>query len=54
MLKKIILILFLGILFLFLFFPKKITKEKIEIKVNQTVNQIEEIKERQSWFLLLF
>lgn len=30
---------------LLLFFPKKITREKIETKINQTVNKIEEVQE---------
>lgn len=46
--KKVLslsLILILFIFFLFLFSPKKITPEKIENKINQTVTKIEEFKE---------
>jgi hypothetical protein len=46
--KKVLplsLILFLFIFILFLLFPKKLTKEKIENKINQTVSKIEEVKE---------
>jgi peptidase C39-like protein len=46
--KKILsisLILFFFIFFLFLISPKKLTKEKIENKINQTVEKIEELKE---------
>ncbi len=46
--KKVLplsLILFFSISVLFLLFPKKFTKEKIENKINQTINKIEEIKE---------
>jgi len=47
MLKKSLIIsfLFLVFLFLFLIFPEKITKEKVENKVNQTIKKVEEIKE---------
>ena len=47
MLKKSLIISFLFLVFLslFLIFPKKITKEKVENKVNQTIQSIEEIKE---------
>jgi len=47
MLKRSLIIssLFLIFLSLFLIFPKKITREKVENKVNQTIQSIEEIKE---------
>jgi len=47
MLKKSLIISFLFLLFLslFLVFPKKITKEKVENKVNQTIQKVEKIKE---------
>lgn len=38
-------ILLLVFIALFLFFPKKITKEKIDNKISQTVDKIEEVKE---------
>ena len=47
--KKILpfsLILLVIIFSLFLFLPKKLTKEKIETKINQTVTKVEEIKEK--------
>ncbi|MDD4785392.1 MAG: C39 family peptidase [Candidatus Shapirobacteria bacterium] len=46
--KKILLfslLLVIIIISLFLIFPKKITPEKIETKINQTVTKIEEVKE---------
>ena len=47
MLKKSLIILFLFIVFLslFLIFPQKVTKEKVENKVTQTIKKVEEIKE---------
>lgn len=46
--KKVLplsLIITLSALILFFLFPKKLTKEKIENKINQTVTKIEEVKE---------
>ena len=47
MFKKVILVavILLSVFSLFLFFPKKITPEKIENKINQTVEKIDEVKE---------
>lgn len=47
MLKKSLVVssLFLIFLSLFLVFPKKITKEKVVNKANQTIKKVEEIKE---------